>query len=109
MILDKICYRISGEESSAKANEWFEKLNPANGKLLAHIIRSRADDVSAAIASAKSAFPAWSEIPAVWRGLLLHKIVVEMQNHQDEIARIIAPETGRSYKDALGETEGAIQ
>jgi acyl-CoA reductase-like NAD-dependent aldehyde dehydrogenase len=32
-----------------------------------------------------------------------------MQNRQEEIARIVAAETGKSYTDALGETAGAIQ
>jgi acyl-CoA reductase-like NAD-dependent aldehyde dehydrogenase len=35
--------------------------------------------------------------------------VVAMQNHQGQIARIVAAETGKSYKESLGETGGAIQ
>lgn len=109
MIPERIPNWISGEECPAKAGEWLDKLNPANGKLLTRAARSRADDVTAAVESAKRAFPAWSDTPAVQRGLLLHKLVVGMQNHQEEIARIVAAETGKSYKDALGETGGAIQ
>ncbi len=109
MIPEKIPNWINGEECPAKAGEWFDKLDPANGKLLAHAARSRADDVRAAVESAQHAFPAWSDTPAVQRGLLLHKLVVGMQNRQEEIARIVAAETGKSYKDALGETGGAIQ
>ncbi len=109
MIPEQIPNWIGGEQQPAKAGEWFDKLDPANGKLLTHAARSRADDVAAAVEWAKRAFPAWSDTPAVQRGLLLHKLVVGMQNHQEEIARIVAAETGKSYKDALGETGGAIQ
>jgi len=109
MIPERIPNWIGDEECPARAGEWFDKLNPANGKLLARAARSRADDVAAAVESAKRAFPAWSDTPAVQRGLLLHKLVVGMQNRQEEIARIVAAETGKSYKDALGETGGAIQ
>lgn len=109
MIPDKIPNWIGGMECPAKLGEWFDKLDPANGKLLARAARSRADDIIAAVESAKSAFPTWSDTPPVQRGLLLHRVVVEMQNHQEEIARIVAAETGKSYKDALGETNGAIQ
>ena len=109
MIPERIANWIGGEECSAKNGEWFDKLNPSNGKILAYAARSRSEDVAAAIESAKQAFPAWSETPAVQRGLLLHKIVVEMQNRQSEIARFVAAETGKSYKEALGETGGAIQ
>src|SRR5688572_28413759 len=101
MIPQKIFNWIAGSEQATKADEWFDKLNPADGKFLAHVPRSRAEDVLAAIQAAKSAFPAWSETPAVQRGLLLHKIVMGMQSSQDEIAQIVAAETGKSYKDAL--------
>src|SRR3990172_1653217 len=99
MIPERIFNWIGGEERPPQADEWFDKLDPASGQLLTRAARSRADDIAAAVESAKSAFPAWSETPAVQRGLLLHRLVVGMQNHQDEIARIVAAETGKSYKD----------
>lgn len=109
MIPEKIPNWISGEERPANAGEWFDKLNPANGKLLSLAARSRADDVTAAVQSARRAFDGWSSTPAVQRGLILHKLVVAMQDHQDEIAHVVAAETGKSEKEAFGETGGAIQ
>lgn len=109
MIPEKVFNWMAGTESPAEAGEWFEKFNPADGALLARVARSRASDINTAVQLAKAAFPAWSDTPAVQRGLLLHKIVVGMQNYQDEIARIVAAETGKSYKEALGETGAAIQ
>lgn len=109
MIPERIPNWIGGEECPARAGEWLDKLDPANGKLLTRAARSGADDVAAAVEAAKRAFPAWSDTPAVQRGLLLHKLVVGMQNRQEEIARILAAETGKSYKEALGEAGGAIQ
>lgn len=109
MIPEKILNWIGGEARPAQSAEWFDKLDPATGKLLTRAARSRADDVAAAVESAKRALPSWSETPAVQRGLLLHKLVIGMQNQQEAIARIVAAETGKSYKDALGETGGAIQ
>lgn len=109
MIPEKVFNWMAGTESPAEAGEWFEKFNPADGALLARVARSRASDINTAVQLAKAAFPAWSDTPAVQRGLLLHKIVVGMQNYQNEIARIVAAETGKSYKEALGETGAAIQ
>lgn len=100
---------IENQEYASQANEWFDKLNPANGKLLCSTARSRKEDVVLAVNAAKRAQPAWAEMPAVQRGLLLHKLVVAMQNRQSEIAAIVAAETGKSNKEALGETGGAIQ
>ncbi len=100
---------INGQECSSVSNEWLDKLSPATGKLLCRAARSRKEDVILAVNAAKRAQPAWAETPAVQRGLLLHKLVVAMQNRQAEIAAIVAAETGKSNKEALGETGGAIQ
>jgi len=109
MIPNQIPNWIENEERGSQANEWFDKLNPANGKLLCRAARSRVEDIILAVNAAKRAQPAWAETPAVQRGLLLHKLVVAMQNRQTEIAAIVAAETGKSNKEALGETGGAIQ
>ena len=100
---------INGQECSSVSNEWFDKLNPATGQILCRAARSRKEDIVLAVNAAKRAQPAWAEMPAVQRGLLLHKLVVAMQNRQTEIAAIVAAETGKSQKEALGETGGAIQ
>ena len=43
------------------------------------------------------------------RGLILQRLVQGMQNRRDQIAAIVAEETGKSPKDARGETDAAIQ
>ncbi len=109
MLPNQIPNWIENQERGSQANEWFDKLSPANGQLLCRAARSRKEDVVLAVDAAKRAQPAWAEMPAVQRGLLLHKLVVAMQNRQSEIAAIVAAETGKSLKEALGETGGAIQ
>lgn len=99
---------IDGQECAAASGKWFEKLNPSNGTSLSRAARSGQADVEAAVAAARRAQPAWAEIPPVQRGMILHDIVLGMQAHQQEIAQIVAVETGKSYKDAYGETGGAI-
>ncbi|MCK6625147.1 MAG: aldehyde dehydrogenase family protein [Anaerolineae bacterium] len=99
---------INGQEVPAISGELFDKLNPANGQRLSRVARSHAEDVQQAVTAARQAQPAWADTPAVQRGMLLHKLVVGLQARQEEIARIVALETGKSYKDAYGETGGAI-
>ena len=48
-------------------------------------------------------------MPAVQRGNLLHAVTAELRARSEDMARTVALETGKSYKDALGETNGAIQ
>jgi len=108
LIPKKIPNWINGREKESSSGKLFDKLNPANGKLLCRVARSNAEDVALAVISAKQAQPAWADTPAVQRGMMLHDIVKRMQESQQEIAQIVAVETGKSYKEAYGETGGAI-
>ena len=99
---------IDGQERPAISGELFDKLNPADGKLLCRAARSQAHDVQRAVAAAKRAQPAWADTPPVQRGMMLLDIVQGMQARREEIAQIVAAETGKSYQDAYGETGGAI-
>lgn len=100
---------VAGSPVQALSGEVFDNIAPANGEHLCKVTRSRAEDVDLAVQAARDAQPAWAEVPAVQRGLLLHQLVVAMQAQQRQIAGVVAAETGKSFKDAMGETSGAIQ
>ena len=100
---------IDGAWSGARSGDRFEKLSPASGRSLCRVARSRAEDVDDAVAAARRAQPAWSEVPPVRRGLILHALVSELERRQQEMAEMVAAETGKAPKEALGETAGAIQ
>lgn len=108
-IPDSISNWINGEERAAASGRWFDKVDPHTGRALACAARSEAEDVRAAVEAAKRAYPSWSATPAVRRGLMLLKIVQGMQSQQERVAAIVAAETGKSPKDARGETGAAIQ
>lgn len=100
---------INGSEMGAATGEDFAKLNPASEQEIARIPRSTAADIDRAVEAASAAFPAWSILPAVRRGQILQAIADAMRARRSEMAAIVALETGKSLKDALGETDGAIQ
>ena len=100
---------IDNKDCQSIDNKTFLNLNPANGETICEVARSNNKDVSVAIESAKSAQKLWATTPPVQRGLILHQIVIEMINNREHIAEIVALETGKSFKEAYGETGGAIQ
>ena len=59
MIPNQIKNWIGNQEKTTQTTEWFDKLNPADGKLLCKVARSRHVDVLQAIETAKHAQPAW--------------------------------------------------
>lgn len=99
---------IGGAEVPAVDGETFAKRSPHDGARLAGVVRSRAADVAAAVTAARQAQPAWAETPAVERGHLLFAFCDRLEQEKETVATIVARETVKSPKDALGETAGAI-
>jgi aldehyde dehydrogenase (NAD+) len=87
----------------------FTKNDPATGRALCEVARSSAADVELAVAKAKAAQPAWAAMTVVKRGDILRTIALLMRERRDAIASLVAQETGKSKKDALGETDAAIE
>lgn len=61
------------------------------------------DDVNAAVAAAKAAFPAWSSLDPAARGQHLKNLAALLHKHSDELARLEAVSMGRpinQYIDA---------
>jgi acyl-CoA reductase-like NAD-dependent aldehyde dehydrogenase len=106
---DLVSNWIGGRETAACTGECFTKRAPADGRKLFEVARSRDADIDAAVAAARAAQPEWAASAGVRRGLILHDVVLGMQREREAIAQAVASETGKSLKDARGETDGAIQ
>jgi aldehyde dehydrogenase (NAD+) len=99
---------IDGEECEALTGDTFGKLSPVSGKEICRVARSGAGDVHKAVEVARKAQQSWADSTPVARGDLLHDMAQAMRKYQEEIASIVSIETGMSFKQALGETGGAI-
>ena len=99
---------INGNQAPTASAAVFPKLNPANAQLLCEVARSQAEDVQRAVNSCREAQPAWAGIPPVKRGEILHDVAMGLKSRREDVARVVHLETGKSFKDALGETDGAI-
>lgn len=71
---------------------------PANRKVIASTPRGGAADVDDAVKAARAAFPAWSRVTPSERGRLLLKIADSIEARVEELARIVAHETGNAIR-----------
>jgi aldehyde dehydrogenase (NAD+) len=97
------------EDRPALDGRTFSKLNPATGVETCLVARSGQADVAQAVELARVAQPAWAETTVVKRGDVLRGMAMLMKERRAEIAELVALETGKSRKDALGETDAAIE
>ena len=64
--------------------------------------------MEAAVEAAARAQGAWGAMPAVQRGVVLHRLCNALEARQQDLAEIVAKETGKSPKEGFGEAGGAI-
>jgi acyl-CoA reductase-like NAD-dependent aldehyde dehydrogenase len=100
---------IDGEERPALSGETIEKRAPATGELISHLARSAREDTDTAIGAAVGAQEDWARRPLPERGLVLRRLAQLLERDRESVAAIVAEETGKSMKDARGETDGAIE
>jgi alpha-ketoglutaric semialdehyde dehydrogenase len=100
---------IAGADALAIDGGTFSKIDPATGREICRVARSRPGDVRLAIEAARSAQPAWAALTVVKRGDILRQIALLMRDRREQIAALVARETGKSLKDARGETDAAIE
>ena len=101
--------QIGARDLTAGLGRTFAKVNPATGREICQVVRSSREDVDVAVQLAKQVQPAWAGTTVVKRGEILRRIAILMQERRDAIASLVAMETGKSKKDALGETDAAIE
>lgn len=104
-----ISHFINNQEVKKSSGKFIDKLNPADGKVLARVARGNKEDVEKAITVAASQYTSWSNTPVITRADILRKAILLIQEKKEEIAQIVYSETGKSTKDALVEVGGAIE
>jgi aldehyde dehydrogenase (NAD+) len=100
---------LGGAEARALSGGTFRKIDPATGQAICEVARSTVADVQQAVELARAAQPAWAATTVVKRGDILRQIALLMREHRSAIADLVSRETGKSKKDALGETDAAIE
>ena len=82
--------------------------NPATGEQSGVLPLSTLDEVNAAVAAAKKAFPAWANTTPMKRARVMFKFKELLEKHADELARLISAEHGKVHDDAMGELARGI-
>jgi malonate-semialdehyde dehydrogenase (acetylating)/methylmalonate-semialdehyde dehydrogenase len=100
---------IGGRWVKARTTDFFDVHNPAVGEVIGRTPLSTAADVDAAVEAAKQAFPAWRETPVNARAQVLYKFKARLEQHFDELARIVTTEHGKTIDEARGSVRRGIE
>jgi len=90
------------------SGEGFASIDPAHGAEIWAGRAAGAEQVDAAFAAARAAFPAWGRRPLAERIELVERYKAELENRKDELATLIARETGKPLWETTGEVGAMV-
>ena len=94
---------IGGRWTESKADKYMDIYDPSIGKVIAQTPCCTVEEVDQAITAAYEAFKTWSVTPVMRRVQVLYKLRSLLEEHMDELTRMVAMENGKSWEDALGD------
>jgi malonate-semialdehyde dehydrogenase (acetylating)/methylmalonate-semialdehyde dehydrogenase len=100
---------IGGEWVRSSTSDALPVHDPGTRELLGRVPLSTRDDVHAAVAAAKEAFPAWRATPAVERVRVLFRLQALLNEHRDDLARGLSREHGKNVAETSGEIQRGIE
>lgn len=83
--------------------------NPATGAIINQLAYAKNCTVEAAIASAKRAFPVWTNTPPLLRARVLAKFKVLIEENAEKIASLLTEEHGKTLDDSRGEVVRGLE
>ena len=105
----KVPLYIDGRFVDSETSDWIEVTNPATNEVIAHCPVALPEEIERAIASAKAAQAEWRQVPVPERARYIMRYQALLKEHQEDIARIVAAETGKIMADAMGDVWRGIE
>ncbi len=105
----RLKYWAGGEWKEPKSGTYMDCFNPSTGEVIAQAPRCSASEVQEAIGAAATAFPAWADTPPSKRVQVLFRMKHLMDQHLEELTRILATENGKVWDEALGDVLKATE
>jgi len=100
---NEVSHYINGHLVPGSSGRRSEVFNPATGAVTKYVPLANREEVDAAVAAAKAAFPGWASTPAHVRARVLFRFRELVERDTDRLAKLINGEHGKVLSDARGE------
>lgn len=105
----RLKYYAAGAWRESKSAKHMPCYNPSTGAVIAHAPQCTGEEVEAAVQAAVAAFPAWSETPVGKRVQVLFRMKALVEQHLDELTRLLATEMGKKWDEAMGDVLKVVE
>jgi malonate-semialdehyde dehydrogenase (acetylating)/methylmalonate-semialdehyde dehydrogenase len=100
---------VGGRWIPSQAADTIDVHNPAKGTVIARAPLSSRADLDGAVRAAAAAFPGWSETPPVVRARAMFRFRHLLDEHLEELARLVTTEHGKTLDEARGSVRRGIE
>ena len=102
---------IKGQWVESKESNTIDVHNPANQEVLARVPYGEGTvaDINDAVDAAAKALNEWHQVPVMQRVQPLYKLKSLLEEHKEEIARLITLECGKSFAESVAEMQRGIE
>jgi malonate-semialdehyde dehydrogenase (acetylating)/methylmalonate-semialdehyde dehydrogenase len=100
---------IGGRWIVSSARDFVAVHNPARGEVIARTPLAPKAEVDQAVQAAGRAFAGWSETPPVARARVMFRFKQLLEDHFEEIARIVTTEHGKTLDESRGSVRRGIE
>jgi malonate-semialdehyde dehydrogenase (acetylating)/methylmalonate-semialdehyde dehydrogenase len=107
--LKRINHWIGGRSVAGQSGRSGPVYNPATGEQTGAVDFASIEEIDAAVAAAKEAFPAWRAVSLSRRTETFFRIRQLVSEHREDLARLLTAEHGKVLSDALGEVQRGLE
>jgi len=100
---------IAGKRRRATSARSGDVTNPATGAVTRRVPFCNAADIDAAVQAAAKAFPEWRDTPPLRRARVMQRFLQLLQANQQELARLVTEEHGKTLPDAMGSVQRGLE
>jgi len=100
---------IGGKRVAGASGRSGPVFNPAKGQQTGAVDFASVEEVAAAVAAAKAAFPAWRATSLSRRSEIMFRLRALVDEHREDVARYLTAEHGKVLSDALGEVARGLE
>ncbi len=100
---------INGQHTESLSHRASDVINPASGAVIRQVPLASSQDIDAAVAAAKHAFPGWRDTTPLRRSRILSRFRELLELHRAELAQLASEEHGKTLEDAAGSVQRGIE
>jgi malonate-semialdehyde dehydrogenase (acetylating)/methylmalonate-semialdehyde dehydrogenase len=101
--MQELSHFIDGKRAPGRSGRFADVYNPATGEVQARVPLASAEELAAAVESAKAAQPKWAATNPQRRARVMMKFVDLLNRDMDKLAEALSREHGKTLPDAKGD------